>query len=173
VDAWRATRRGELADDLVGAMLGAAEDQRARPSCLQIHAQQRAFSAWLTSDGLLDALDVSPSGHRTLRPGWSIASAIRDRLRHCCREEQGLALGRDQSDDPLQRMDEAEVEHLVGLVEDEDFKLAQREGALIDKVEQAAGRGDEHVEAALDRAHALAVGTPPKITPTDSFMLRP
>ena len=55
-------------------------------------------------------------------------------------------------------MDEAEVEHLVGLVEDEDFELAKAERALVDEVEQAAGRGDEHVEAARDGAHALVVG---------------
>ena len=61
-------------------------------------------------------------------------------------------------DDPLQRVDEAEVEHLVGLVEDEDLELAQGQRALVDQVEQAAGRGDEHVEAARDGADALAVG---------------
>ena len=55
-------------------------------------------------------------------------------------------------------MDEAEVEHLVGLVEDEDFELAKVERALVDEVEQAAGRGDEDVEAAGDFAHALVVG---------------
>ena len=55
-------------------------------------------------------------------------------------------------------MDEAEVEHLVGLVEDEDFELAKAQRALVDEVEQAAGRGDQHVEAARDGAHALVVG---------------
>ena len=58
-------------------------------------------------------------------------------------------------DDPLQRMDEAEVEHLVGLVEDEDFEPRQVDRALVDQVEQAARGGDEHVEAARDVAHAL------------------
>ncbi len=48
-------------------------------------------------------------------------------------------------------MNEAEVEHLVGLVEDEDLDIAQRQRALIDQVDQAAGRGDDDVEAV--RAH--------------------
>ena len=61
-------------------------------------------------------------------------------------------------------MDEAEVEHLVGLVEDEDFELAKRQRALVDEVEQAAGRGDQHVEAARDTSRTLLwLGTPPKI----------
>src|SRR4029453_8294120 len=55
-------------------------------------------------------------------------------------------------------MDEAEVEHLVGLIEDEDFELAQAEGPLVDKVEQATRRRDENVEAASDGAYTLAVG---------------
>ena len=88
--------------------------------------------------------------------GQIVVGQLLDRPRHGRREEQGLALGRDQRDDPLQRMDEAEVEHLVGLVEDEDLELAKAERALVDEVEQAARRGDEHVEAARDGAHALA-----------------
>ena len=55
-------------------------------------------------------------------------------------------------------MDEAEVEHLVGLVEDKDLELAERQGALVDQVEQAAGGGDENVKAARNGAQALAVG---------------
>src|SRR5206468_185728 len=81
-----------------------------------------------------------------------------DRLRHGGREEQGLALLRDQRNDPLQRVDEAEVEHLVGLVEDEDLELAKAQRALIDQIEQAAGRRDQDVETARDGADALMVG---------------
>ena len=51
-------------------------------------------------------------------------------------------------------MDEAEVHHLVGLVEDEDLDLAQGQRALLDQVDQAAGGGDEHVDAAR---HVLPV----------------
>ena len=56
--------------------------------------------------------------------------------------------------DLLQRVDEAEVEHLVGLVEDEDLDRREVDAALLDQVEQAARRGDEDVDAAR---HVLPV----------------
>ena len=49
-------------------------------------------------------------------------------------------------------MDEAHVEHAVGFVEHQHFDLVEAHGALIDQVEQAAGRGDQHVDAARQRA---------------------
>ena len=151
-----------MADDLVGAMLGAAEHQRALDLVgLQEHGQQRRLLGLVDhGHALLDPLDGGRGRrHRHFgRVGQIAVGELLDRPRHGRREEQGLALGRDQRDDPLQRMDEAEVEHLVGLVEDEDFELAQAERALVDEVEQAAGRGDQHVEAARDGAHALRIG---------------
>ena len=50
-------------------------------------------------------------------------------------------------DDPVDDGLEAHVEHAVGLVEDEQLDLVERDGAAVDQVEQAAGRGDEHVRA--------------------------
>ena len=55
-------------------------------------------------------------------------------------------------------MDEAEVEHLVGLVEDEDLELAKGERALVDEVEQSAGCRHQDIEAARNGANALVVG---------------
>ena len=55
-------------------------------------------------------------------------------------------------------MDEAEVQHLIGLVEHENFELAQCQRALVDKIKQTAWGGDENVESASDGAHALRVG---------------
>ncbi len=43
---------------------------------------------------------------------------------------------------------EAHVEHAVRFVEDEDLDLGEVHGALPDMVEQAAGRGDEDLDAA-------------------------
>ncbi len=54
-------------------------------------------------------------------------------------------------------MDEAEVQHLVGLVEDQDFEIAKAERALVDQVEQAPRRRDENVEAPRNRANALRI----------------
>ena len=53
-------------------------------------------------------------------------------------------------------MDEAEVEHLVGLVEDEDLDVAQAQRPAVDEVEEPAGRGDEDVDAGREVALLLA-----------------
>ena len=79
-----------------------------------------------------------------------------DGLRHGGREEQALPLGGQELHDALERVDEAEIEHLVGLVEDEDLDLAQAQRPPVDKVEQAAGRGDQDIDAAGDLTLILA-----------------
>src|SRR5258708_19885030 len=45
-------------------------------------------------------------------------------------------------------MDEAHVEHPVGLVEHEDLKLVEPDMTLVHQVEEASGRGDQDVDAA-------------------------
>jgi hypothetical protein len=73
-----------------------------------------------------------------------------------------------------QRVDEAEVEHLVGLVEHEISTLRRSQRALVDQVEQAAGRGDEDVDAVRAASRiCLLIGTPPNTTFTRSRMKRP
>ena len=73
-------------------------------------------------------------------------------LRHGGREEQALAPGRKLGEDLPDGPDEAHVEHLVGLVEDEDLRARQHDAALLDVLEEPAGRGDEDVDAA---AHGI------------------
>ena len=65
------------------------------------------------------------------------------------REQQVLPLPGQEREDALDVADEAHVEHPVGLVEHEDLDPRQVEVALALMVEQAAGRGDEDVDAAL------------------------
>ena len=60
-------------------------------------------------------------------------------------------LRRQQREDAADVVDEAHVEHAVGLVEHEDLDLAQVDGLLLHVVEQAPGRGDEDVDAAAQR----------------------
>ena len=55
---------------------------------------------------------------------------------------------RHQREDLLDVVDEAHVEHAVGFVEHEDLDVAQVERALLLQVEQAAGGGDQDVDAA-------------------------
>ena len=129
--AGRDAGRFEQANDLVGAMLGAAEYQRAldRFGRWSRCVSSAVFSAWLTKVTLCSTRStVVAVGVTETSAGIGQISVgqLLDRLRHGRREEQRLALGRDQRDDPLQRVDEAEIEHLVGLVEHEDFELAKR-----------------------------------------------
>ena len=76
------------------------------------------------------------------------------------REEQALLLLRQHREHLLDVVDEAHVEHAVGLVEDEDLDVREVERALAVVVEQAARRGDEDVDAAAQlvdlRLHADA-----------------
>ena len=53
-----------------------------------------------------------------------------DRERHGGREEKRLALRRKLGDDALDFVHEAEIEHAVGLVEDEDFDLIEADVLL-------------------------------------------
>ncbi len=54
-------------------------------------------------------------------------------------------------------MDEAHVEHAVGLVEDEHLDAVEAQVALAHQVEQAAGRRHHHVDAAAQRLHLGAL----------------
>ena len=141
----------EQADDAVGAVLGAGEHQRAIDlDLLEHHRQQRLLLGLLDeSDALLDALGRGRLGgdlhfHRLLD---ELAGELADRLGHGRREEQRLALGRQLSDDALEGVDEAQVHHLVGLVEHEDLEAHQDRVALVHQVDEAARRGDEDVDA--------------------------
>jgi hypothetical protein len=55
-------------------------------------------------------------------------------------------------------MNETEVEHLVGFIENEDLKLSQAQCTLVDEVEEPAWRRDEYVESCCDGPDALMVG---------------
>ena len=78
-----------------------------------------------------------------------LAGQLADLARHGGREEQVLALRWEVRDDAADRLDEAQVQHLVGLVEHEDLGAARATTLRSpDVVEQAARRGDQHVDAA-------------------------
>ena len=60
---------------------------------------------------------------------------------------------------PLDVGQEAEVEHLVGLVEDERSRPGRElQVALLREVEQAAGGADDDVDALLERLDLRLVG---------------
>ena len=75
-------------------------------------------------------------------------------LRHGGREEQRLPARRQQLADALDVRDEAHVEHAVGFVDDQDLDAGEQDLAAPEVIEQAAGRGDQHVDAAVELAAA-------------------
>ena len=151
----------EIGRDLVGAVLGLGEDEAAGEGRVgEQLGQQGALADRLDHDDrLFDALDGGGLGRdldldRVLE---QVAGQLADLARHGGREEQVLAARGQARDDLADRLDEAEVEHLVGLVEDENLGRGEVQGLLLDVVEQAAGSGDEDVEALLDGALLGAV----------------
>src|SRR5690606_16854784 len=64
-------------------------------------------------------------------------------------EEQGLTGEWDQFADAFDIGDEAHVEHAICLVDDEDFDAGQQQLAAFEMVQQATGRRDQNVSAAL------------------------
>ena len=110
-------------------------------------------------DVLADALDRGGGRrHRNFdRVLQHLGGELADLLRHGGREEQRLPLHGDLRDDAPDRLDEAHVEHLVGLVEHQGLDAFERHVATVQVVEQAAGRGDQHVDAARQRLDLRAV----------------
>ena len=48
-------------------------------------------------------------------------------------------------------MDKAQIEHLICLIKNENFNIAQRKGTLINQVKQAARRCNQHIYTAAER----------------------
>ena len=100
-------------------------------------------------------LDVRRGGRRTAdfdahRIVQELFGQALDLRRHGRRVEQCLARERDQLADAFDVGDEAHVEHAVGFVDDEDVDLAEHQLAALEMVEQAARRGDQHIDAAIE-----------------------
>ncbi len=70
-----------------------------------------------------------------------------DRRRHRGREQGRLAAGGGEREDPLDVLQEAEVEHLVGLVEDHEAAVVEHQGVTGDQVEHTADGAHDDVPA--------------------------
>ncbi len=68
-------------------------------------------------------------------------------------EEQRLARLRQLLEDALDVVDEAHVQHAVGLVEDQDLDRAQVDGPLSHVVQQASWRSHDDLRPLVQRAH--------------------
>ena len=77
-------------------------------------------------------------------------------------EEQRLTVLRAGRDDPVNRGPEAHVEHPIGLVEHDDFQIAQVERPAPQMVDHAAGRADGDIDSLFElfnlRPQRLAAG---------------
>ncbi len=74
------------------------------------------------------------------------------------REQGGLTLRRRRRQDRLEVVREAHVEHLVGLVEDDDADPVEAEAAALEVVDRATRRGDHDVDPASQAPELLADG---------------
>ncbi len=86
-----------------------------------------------------------------------VTGQLADFTRHGGREEQVLAAGGQAADNLTDRLDEAEVQHLVGLVEHENFGRGQVDVLLLYVVQQTARCGHQNVQTLLQGAFLCAV----------------
>ena len=70
-------------------------------------------------------------------------------------EKQRLPARRQQLADLLDVGDEPHVEHAVGLVDDQDLDAGEQDLAAAEVIEEAAGRGNQHVDAAVELSQLL------------------
>ena len=72
-------------------------------------------------------------------------------------EKEGLAVFRAASDDAADIGEETHVEHAVDFIEDEDFDVAEVDGALLHVVEETTGGGNDDIDAFLEAVFLSAV----------------
>ena len=77
-----------------------------------------------------------------------LVGQLADLLRHGRRKQQVLPVYGKMGDDAAGRRQEAKIQHLVGLVEDEDLRAGERHIALREVIDQSTGRGNQHIDAA-------------------------
>jgi hypothetical protein len=142
----------EVLGDLVGAMLGACEyDDAAQRFVAQHLPQLGALGGGRGGDDALGHINHSRALRRGFDTHWIAqqpGGEFSDRSRHGGREQRRLALGADGLGDLGHRLDEAHVEHPVGLVEHQPARFVELELAVGNQVLQTARGGDHHVDAA-------------------------
>ncbi len=156
----------ELVGDVGGRALRTAEDHReapavgledARDHLRLVHGVGAEDVLRGVAHGL--ALVVRRRGADVRGLRHIAAGEADDGARHGGREQHRLALHRQHGDDPLDVGQEAQVEHLVGLVEDEGLDVREVELLLAREVQQPARRADDHVDALLEGFDLGLVGT--------------
>ncbi len=128
---------GQLVGHLLCGPLGAGEDHgRAAALSLQDAADHLDL---VQRVGAVDELLGGVVGRGSLHTlGADVGGLVHeragqrdDRVRHGRREQHGLPFGRDLLEDPLDVGQEAQVQHLVGLVEHQHRQTAELQMALL------------------------------------------
>ena len=99
----------------------------------------------------LSTVDADRGDRHPDRIAQQLSRQLADLGRHGRREEQALALGWKLRDDAADRRQEAQVQHLIGLVEHQNLGAGKRDMALGEVVDETARRGNQHVDAARER----------------------
>ncbi len=155
---------GQVVGHVVGAELGAREDQYLAPVVLLDDVQQHLLllGAAHRVDDLADALHRGVA-RRDLDALWvfqQAAGQLADLVAEGGRKQQALLGGGQQRQHLLHIMDEAHIQHAVGLVQHQHLNGGQVQEALLLQVQQAAGSGHQNVHPALQaldlRIHAHA-----------------
>ena len=133
--------------------LGVHEDQHLVGLFLmadQVGQQVALEAAGNRVDDVADRLaDHVAAGHfDQLRVFQHLVGELLDLVREGGREQQALAVGRQEGEDAADIRDEAHVEHAVGFVEDQEFNLAEGDGFLLYMVQQASRSGYHDLDAA-------------------------
>ena len=148
------TRLFEHARYLVCTVLGAAEYEHLFHLGMrkQKFLEERSLAALVdTVKFLMNAFDGCAL-RRHLDPHRVRAQNRRGKLRdivgHGRAEEQVLPILRKERHYLADIVDKTHIEHAVGLVEHEEFQRLQRNGLLVDKIQEAARSRHQHVDTA-------------------------
>ena len=170
---------GQIAGDLIRAVLGAAEHQRIlhrRGQVLDEPGQQELLVALLDEiQALVDALHRAGHGVH-LHEGGVMQDAcgqLLDLFGHGGAEHQVLALCGQLCDDLLHVMHKAHVQHPVGLVQHEDLEVRQVDMALSDKSFRRPGQAMRMSTPFRMASTCGAWPTPPKMTVLRSLRYLP
>ena len=151
------TRLGQIPGHLVGPVLGAGEHQGVFHIQLPEQMGEQLGLVVLVHKvhRLLDGLHRG--GHRVHRhPDGVVEQGVHqlgDLRGHGGGEQHGLLLAGQPLEDLLHVVDEAHVQHPVGLVQHEDFQLVQLDEALLVQVHEPARSGHQDVHPPAQGLH--------------------
>ena len=144
----------KLLGQLLGSVLGAGEDDGAAGGSSEVDEHRQAVVLVQVQDVVVHRADrrlcaVGVVGDRVGEVALDehVDTAVEGRG-----EQQALSVARGLVQDALHAGQEAQVGHVVGLVEDGDLDRTQVAKSLGDKVFQAARAGDDDVDALRERS---------------------